>query len=133
MPHSNSLSAIGAATLFKNCSCILGSFFTAATTFCCVAACWGSSELSGQRLDDLAVRSIFAELVFLVLHFALDADLGMRRPSVLTERSLILRDGFLDGRDFLLKQFLLLWSGITLRQGDAPSQCETSERPENLS
>jgi len=84
-------------------------------------------------LTTLPVRSIFAELVFLVLHFALDADLGMRRPSVLTDRSLILRDGFLDGRDFLLKQFLLLWSGITLRQGDAPSQCETSERPENLS
>src|SRR5208282_304316 len=90
-------------------------------------------RFAGQRLHDLAVRSIFARLVFLILHFALHADLRMRRPGVLTERSLILRYGFLDGRDLLLKQFFLVCRGIALRQGDASSQCETSERAENLS
>jgi hypothetical protein len=41
-PHSNILFAIGAATLFRNCSRIFGSLFSSPTTFCFVAACCGS-------------------------------------------------------------------------------------------
>ena len=42
MPHSNILFAMGAATLFRKCSRIFGSPFSRPTTFCLVAACWGS-------------------------------------------------------------------------------------------
>ncbi len=42
MPHSNILFAMGAATLFRKYSRIFGSFLSIPTTFCLVAACWGS-------------------------------------------------------------------------------------------
>src|SRR5580704_3988934 len=89
-------------------------------------------RLAYRRLHDLAVRSVFAELVLLILQVAFHADLGMRRPGVLTERSLVLRDGLLDGRNLLLKQFPLVRGGV-LCESDAAGQGETSNRAESLS
>ena len=46
MPHSNILFAMGAATLFRNCSRIFGSLFSSPTIFCFAPACWGSGGCS---------------------------------------------------------------------------------------